>query len=168
MCAWVSTAQTEKTVFHTHLRGQPFTQFLLGNYSFDLMVSLFLPLTLSKLFPSAQFFSLKSCPPFNILWEMENCIQFVTPTETFEISLGQMSYVYMCLLGLNIQCVRARVCIHSSNCIKGTIFLPTLIYTVIRNIFPCRDRVSSSLITTLWQENQEMSSPFSSHHSKLH
>lgn len=51
-------------------------------------------------------------------------------------------------VGLNIQCVCARVCIHSSNCKKGTIFLSILIYNVIRNFFffffffLCRERFS--------------------------
>lgn len=79
-----------------------------------------------------------------------------------------MSYVYMCLLGLTIQCVCARVCIHSSNCKKGTIFLPTLIYNVIRNIVVVQGQGFFYLITALWQDNQDTSSPFSSHHSKLH
>lgn len=81
----------------------------LGKFFFWLSALSFLAFHF-KLFPSAQFISLNSCPPFKILWEVENCIWCVTPTETSEISLGHMNYVCVCTLGLNIQCVYVCVC----------------------------------------------------------
>lgn len=37
-----------------------------------------------------------------------------------------------------------------------------------KKLFCAGNRIFSNLITTLWWDNQEMGSPFSSHHSKLH
>lgn len=168
MCAGVSIAQTDdslphppaRTAIHLVSLRKRFFRFnglsFLASHSFQTLSQC--PVLQSERLPSIQ-----NSPGNGKLHTVCD-----THRDIWNITWTNELCVYMCLLSLNIQCVCARVWIHSSNCKKGTIFLPTLIYNVIRNIFPCRDRVSSSLITTLWQENQEMSSPFSSHHSKLH
>lgn len=78
--------------------------------SFELMFSLSLPLPNSSPVPILQSEKLPSIQNSPGNGKLHTA---VTPTETSEISLGQMSYVYMCLLGLTIQCVCAHVCVYT-------------------------------------------------------
>lgn len=138
MCAWVSTVQTETAVFHTHLQRQPFIPFLLGNSSFDLMLSLSLPLTSNSSSRCLVHQSEKLPSIQNSLGSGKLHLVCDTHRDIWNITWTNELWLCVYIRSEYTVCMCARVCIHSSNCKKGTIFLPTLIYNVIRNIFPCR------------------------------